>query len=514
MATTKKKPSLRAVRIQVRDVLGAREFSIAPGKINLISGANGTGKSSALKAVETALGGGNLSRLARIDPDGKETEPEVVLVLAADDGSEAYRIEKKGDKLRVKSRVGDTPGFEDVAKPQAWLKGLYDARGSNPVEFLTAKADDRATLLLEAIPLDYSRAKLLEAVGVEVDLSVPPGMLHPLQDIALVRDAIFTRRTGVNRDSKTKAAAALEVLQAAPASTPEGLAERAAELQATVEDEAAKLAKWEADSVAEHDAAVTKAKTAHQRDVAALSGGASDAVQKLKADHAEKARELRAAAEARIEEDRLQIETAVDAVRTRQGEALAAARAELEAATTAADAAMGKAVGGLTERRNAIAQLRVELARAQEQAKAAAKAAGLIEQAARFNEEAKGLDAEAEALTQALDALDVFRRDLGKGIPIPGLEIDGKEIRVNGLPFDMLNTAQRVDLAVRVAVLRSKGSRLPLLFVDGAEALDAQSLEALIDRLGSENIQAFLAMVESGSPLKVETRGLFDEAEA
>jgi energy-coupling factor transporter ATP-binding protein EcfA2 len=72
---------LKVAGINVHDVLGIREFKLEPGRVTIISGRNGSAKTSLLSSVQAALGRGSLAKLARVDPDGKETAPSVVLVL-------------------------------------------------------------------------------------------------------------------------------------------------------------------------------------------------------------------------------------------------------------------------------------------------------------------------------------------------------------------------------------------------------------------------------------------------
>ena len=139
--------SLQVTAVTIRDVLGARTFSMEPGgRLTILSGSNGSGKSTTLKAVQAALGRGNLMTLARVDPDGADVQPEAVVVLEGP--GEAYRIERKGDKLRVRQRVGDSAAYEDVKSPQTFLASLLDTEAANPVALLTAPEKALVRLLL------------------------------------------------------------------------------------------------------------------------------------------------------------------------------------------------------------------------------------------------------------------------------------------------------------------------------------------------------------------------------
>src|SRR6185503_20103613 len=53
------------------------------------------------------------------------------------------------------------------------------------------------------------------------DLPAIPAGLHPLEHLTLLRDGVFKRRTGVNRDAKNAAAAADQTRRNAPATVPD-----------------------------------------------------------------------------------------------------------------------------------------------------------------------------------------------------------------------------------------------------------------------------------------------------
>jgi hypothetical protein len=143
---------MRVTAVHVRNVLGIDELDLKPGQITKVGGANGSGKSSLLAAVQAAIGGGNLANLKRV---GSEDEPEVVIVL--DEGR--YRVERKGDKVRVRERVGDSAAYEDVRRPQAFLDALYDGAMANPVTFLTAHPNTRTSTATRSWPRSARRGR-------------------------------------------------------------------------------------------------------------------------------------------------------------------------------------------------------------------------------------------------------------------------------------------------------------------------------------------------------------------
>jgi energy-coupling factor transporter ATP-binding protein EcfA2 len=501
---------LRVVSVSIRDVLGAREFALEPGALTVIEGKNGSGKSSALQAVQAALGGGNLAKLARVDASGDPTEPEVVLVLEGP-GNETYRVERTGDKVRVRSRVGQTAGFEDVAKPQTWLSGLFDADLANPVKFLTAPDKERALLLLEALPLKFDRAGLLKEMGITPEelhaMGSAPAGLHPLEEIAYIREAVFRTRTGVNRDEKQQRASAEQLRRNLPAVPPE---DPGGEAQARLE---ARVVELEVSIARETQAADSERRRAEEAAEATYAAKETEIATSFKASaadlrrkHEQKAAELRAEAERRITEDLALTNAAIEALREGGEVAIAEWAQQRTMAIDGARQARETARSETDKLQSLLGAQREQLAELRAMREGAAKASALAEQAQQFDNQADELTAKSERLTSAIGALDAHRRRLAEELPIPGLEIQDREIRVNGVRFEQLNTAQRVDIAVQVATLRARGRRLPVLFVDGAEALDKEHFDHLCRALKKSGIQAFIGRVAEGQ-LRVTADG-------
>lgn len=486
---------LRVVSVTVKDVLGATELTIVPGQITAIEGSNGTGKSTALQAIQAGLGGGNLVRLARIGAEGEEINPEVHLLIEGS-GNEAYMVDRTGDKVRVRGRVGDTAAFEDVPKPQAWLNSLYDGACSNPVRFLTAADKDRAVLLLEALPLKLDPLDLLRKMGLQAsELPPMPTGIHPLEALAIIRDSVFRTRTGVNRDQKGKASAAEQTRRNAPAALPEDPTQEIATLQAERARLAGELAADKERIDSRHREAIQAAQTKHDLVEQETKAAFTQAVRGKRAAHEARAASLRAAVEKQIEEMRASVELEVEALRATSETSLDVCDKVNEAAARDADEAQRLAYVALEERRAQASVLSEQLVDLQARAEMASKGKALLEQADQFDQEALDLETEGNRLTGALDALDTYRRRMAEDLPITGLSIEDKVIRVNGVPFEQLNTAQRVKIAVQVASLRAKGHRLKVVFVDGAEALDQEHFDALVSELKEQGLQAFVARV-------------------
>jgi energy-coupling factor transporter ATP-binding protein EcfA2 len=488
---------LRVVSVRVRDVLGAVERNLEPGgKLTVISGPNGSGKSTILASIQAALAGGSLAKLQRVGAEGEAVEPEVVLVIDGP-GHERYQIERGPEKVRVRRRVGDTAAFEDVPQPQAFLSSLFDPTGANPVRFLTAADKDRALLLLEALDLDFDRAALLAEMKYDAaDLPAYPAGLNPLEEIATIRAAVFDRRQDVNRDRKNASGTADQLRREIPAELPADPAAEIKAIDADVSKLAADLAAGEEKAAGDERAHVAKALADVEAEADRIAAEFNAFKRDRRAAHDKQAAKLRAEVERAIATELATVEKEIEERKDQDEAALRALDAKEATARRVAEETRRLADEALAALRNTLEAKRQQLAVLREQEKHATTAKALTAQAAKFEKDAERLTTESERLTSSIEILDAFRRRMAENLPIPGLSIEGKVIRVNGVPFDQLNMQQRIDIAVQVAVMRSKNQRLPVLFVDGAEALDHAHFEALAARLAKEGVQAFVARVD------------------
>ena len=420
--------------VKINNILGIDHLEFEAGQFVTIGGANGLGKTSVLEAIKAALGKGQDATLLRSGAD----KGEVVLVLD-NGGSISARVTAAGTTRSVKAADGKTS-----AKPAAALAALVDLMSVNPVDFLLAKPTDRARVLLESMPLEADVETLATISGVEV--TAQPGV-HALQTIAAVRQQVYEDRTGTNRAVREKDAT-INQLRAAMPAAPAGIDGSEDELMAQL------------------------AVLDNTRD--SMLGKIEKQLAKMRGEH-----------EAALESMRAEVES----VRQR----MEAERVRFVGIENRAQAAASKARDDLAD---AAAPIGQALAAIRANRDAAGRRQATLDTIKTMTEQLADLQADAERQTTALEAIDVYRTSLLASLPIPGLEVRDGEIFRGGVPFDRLNTAQRVQIAVDVAKVRA--GRLSVCCVDGLELMSTETFTAFRDAAIASDLQMFVTRVGDG----------------
>lgn len=427
-------------KLTISNILGIEHLELDAGQYNLISGRNGQGKTSILEAIKETLKAGHDATLLR---KGAE-QGEVVLVL--DDGTSVRR--------RVKAEKSDTQVKVDgklAAKPVDLLRQLADLTSINPVAFLRAGKKERATVLLETMPLRADEDKLAELACVQLEM---PEGTHALQVIEAYRKQVYDDRTGTNRAVREKEST-INQLQAAMPDAPGGVEGSEDELREQVNA----AAKVRDDKLGKITTKLTGIQETGRETIQSIND-------KLAAD----IEALRQAAQKEIEAAR----ATVAENETKAAAARAKANDDYSAATTPLNAAIAAIVANRD---------------------AAAKRQATLETIKRMEQELDDLQQDAARQTEALDAIDEYKGDLLASLPVPGLEVRDGDIYRDGVQFDRLNTAQQVGIAIEIAKLRA--GKLGVICLDGAELLDEESLQSIKEQAADSGLQLFVSRVNN-----------------
>lgn len=441
--------NMKIQQLTISNILGLNHLELTPGGFTTIAGPNGAGKTSVLEAIKGALQQGHDATLLR---QGAE-KGEVVLVL--DDG---VSITKKVGADASKTEVRDADG-KLIPRPAEVIKGLTDMLSVNPVEFLAAPKKDRVKVLLESMPLEVDAEKLTAIAGVRVQQQ--PGV-HALHILEAVHKQVYDARTGTNRAVKEKDATINQLRQAMPAAG-EGVEGNEADVEAQIQAATAARDTTLGKITTKLDGIKTKAQT----DIDGIRTELQEAIDKLKAEAQAKVDAIKA--------DVLDNETRAGAAREKAHTKHATDTAPLQAALTA---------------------LRADRSNAARREQALATISTMVT-------ELEGLRTEAQNQTDALAGIEKYKSELLQSLPIRGLEVRDGEIFRDGVPFDRLNTAQQVEIAVGIATLRA--GELGVVCVDRIESLDDANLEELRKQATDAGLQMFVTRV-GGEEFAIDTQ--------
>ena len=453
---------MKVAKIQIQNILGIENLEILPGKVTKIEGRNGSGKTSALEAIKAALKGGHQAELLRKGAD----VGEIVLVL--DSGA---RIIKTVTATESNTKVTNENG--KMSKPMQFIGQLSDEISLNPIKFLECKPADRADFLLEAMPLEANITEISEIIapalsGQKVD--VPKG--HALKSVDSVYDQLFQHRQDINRTLKEKTA----TIDQLTATLPE---------DKEAKDFKKELADMSVESNAKKDA-LREAQTKMERQNKTNREGV-DAETRRYLDKA------RAEYDKVVEKTKAAYNTACETIKADE-------RKQIDGEEARFKKEWDETSDGLKQE---IAAIDGRVLVLKEKADAQIKAESQREIVAGMNAEAGKLKDKSKAHTDVLEGLKAYKDVLLKNLPIAGISIENGKIFKEGIPFDTLNTASQVQIAVDLAKIRAK--ELGLIVLDGCENLDSEHLQALEEAISKTDLQMVITAVTDGE-LSVTTK--------
>jgi exonuclease SbcC len=422
-------------RIEIKNILGIDDLTIEPGALTVISGRNAAG-------------------LIRRGTD------EGLIQLELDDGV----LLTKSIRPAKSTTVVRHPKLGKISKPAEWIKGIVDGLSLDPVEFLTAKAKERVSILLGALPIEVDEKDLLRVVPAAYRAGMKPecGVLEALDD---VRGRIYADRRERNTEAREKRAVVSQMVGTLPEGPVAGPPESGVlSSERTWSDEL--------DLLLERKDLTTRTIEARNQ------GITEDANEQIR--HAEgECKEL-------IEEARGEFERKQQSFRAELGEAMKLARQNEAAGHALVEADHGPDRDSINAR----------IGEARARVEAEAKAEKTREMIETFTGQAQQIEAMAAELTGALGAIDEFKARLLSTIPIAGLEIEDGEIYVDRIPFDRLNDAERHRIAIEVAKL--KVGDLGLILVDRAEIFDSKNWESFLRAAVESGLQIIAGKVSDG----------------
>jgi len=442
-------------KLTISNYLGIESISIEPGKINIVSGGNGKGKTAILKAIREAFISSGHSP-DKIKLDAKKAE----LLVNLDDGVDIHRkITPTGNTVEVVAEG------QQLSKPVSFLRGLLGpAFLFNPVEFYNAKLKERRELILQAVRFRLDPQRLIEIMesrglklnGIRELVERADYSKHGLEVLEEIKKLIYERRAEVNRErEKTKKTIAKQRETIPESFNPDYYKDF--ELSAIMEQ-----LKEANEAIVAHKVKENKLNT-----LAEEYNRLKMEVSEIEAE-IERLKDLKEKKLLRIGEIR------------EDGETL---KAEVENFDTPDIRVLQNKVNNYEENQEIIQRLK-EIKRYENEL-------------AGIEEHWKGLDKTYWTLANDISK-EVIRQI---NLPIDGLGFDGEGITVNDVAIDNLSGQEQLEFAVKIA--RQLVGKLKVICVDGIESLDPEAKEIFLKIIESDDIQYFITEVTKGE-LKVE----------
>lgn len=432
---------MKIAHIEIKNILGIKELELNPGKINIVSGKNASGKTSIFTAIQTAIKGGNDATLIH---KGEE-EGEIVLVF--DNNYELTRKIAQGKPAKIK--LTDANGMS-VPAPQTELNKLFDEISINPFEFMKKKGKERLETLLTALNIQVSETDIKTRLNGSAEKVKFDDRLSGLDLIDNIYQQIYNDRTGINRLYKNSQSHAVELsdsLNDMDQTDPTELQLEYNNLEKKRDDLREKTHKKEMEIIEEYNSEVSEKEEQIRTKIAELK-------EELTAFKDEKAEIKNRKAKENLESERKEIEEITSM--------LSEIKVKIDNA-------------------NIVRNTKENLEKAQNEVR-------------KYKKESDSLSADLDSLTQ-------MKTGLIQEVPIDGLEINEGEIYVYGIAYDRLNTAKQLEIALEVAKLRT--GELKLICVDGIEVLDEETLEKFKEMAAKTEHQYIMTRVGNQEELEI-----------
>ena len=180
---------MKISRLEINNFVGISEFKIDLGKINILTGRVGSGKTSIIEAIEKGFS--NKSQRVEVIRHG---EDDATIFIKTDDGLEIDRKLRtnKADYLKVRKAGVAVPSTEKFLKK--FLKGeLF-----KPLEFCTKSPAEQAKIILNLLEIPWTMDDIANWFGeIPTDINYDE---HILQVLGQIVKNYFSQREAVNRE--------------------------------------------------------------------------------------------------------------------------------------------------------------------------------------------------------------------------------------------------------------------------------------------------------------------------
>lgn len=346
------------------------------------------------------------------------------------------------DALSIKRTITEKGNYLDISNkegmkmpaPQKYLDGILGTFSFNPIEFFENKSADRKKYLLNAIKITITQDELAVYTGEKLG-----GLnyeAHALEVVEQARKFYYDKRTIANAEATKKE----KSLQDLNSKIPEGFDPKAVSEDAITKLRGAiqtdKLTKQKHEDHLKHIATLQKQEKETQDEMTRLQEKLKGIQTEIVANFGFKFDYSDDMTLAAAEESLTKLEGQRDIVFTVK-------RAE---------------------------EVRGELGTA--------------------IEEAGKLDVIVKKLTKEVPE-DLIKK---AKLPVEGLTIDGDDIKINGVSLDNLSSSEQLKFGLQV--VRTLNGDFKVINIDGIETLDAETFQAFLKEIESDDFQYFVTRVD------------------
>lgn len=363
------------------------------------------------------------------------------IVLEFDNGE---KLSKKMTEYKSKLTFTDADG-KKMKIGATYLKDIIDPVGLNPIQILTAEPKARIKMLLNSVPMPMPTDEIKFVSGL--DRTEKDG--HPLQVIEEIRKDIFEERAFVNKE--------------------------AGNLQSVV-DEMQKTIPFQKD----------------KKNWGIEVGMLRTELEEILGIKDSKVEQSNKAYQEAVQSNKEKAQSSIDSIKDHLGKNLEGLRVQ-----------EADYLKGLQERFNEDSEpIKVAITEADQNSQNQHKISGAIEFVEKKGVEIKMLEKNAKEQGDKIRDLDKLKGELMENLPVKDLKVYDGDIYIEDIPFDTLNEAAKIRFCLMIAGLRK--TKLPLVCVDGLEALDEEVFKIFKEEAEKTDMQFFVTRVsdEEGLNLK------------
>ena len=495
---------MRINHIHIVDTYGCANFRVGAFSVLRITGANGSGKSSILRALSYLFAGGTDPGVIR-----KGTEQSVV-ELTLDDGTKIVkttRPKRARNGGEVTGYVSDLevtqPDGTPRPAPQSYINELGSALAVDPSTLLRIDATTvpgrraLAAELLKLVPVSFAPDEVNLACSYRSSVDVARGS----EDAIALSDRSFAP---MSLDDLKKASAAVTEQRRREGQTKSDTDGAINRLQQSLPENVLPAGeRFSADRAAaknEKDLRrILEEAEDYRREIEAAISEAKVDVEKRKGVAIAEATKAWSAAVTAVNAD---IDAQIKALEERRAERNTQARDERDKTSTTAVQQAQVAVAEIDdEAAPKLAEAIVSMTQVKDAIGAHAKASTLREEIEVQLKVHRAASWKYDQLSEVLQRLEALRLEKLQNLPVAGLVVEDGTPYLDGIEWPNVNLARRVEAVLQICCLQT--GTVPLVMMDDSEHLDTEMRAAVEQGLADANYQV-LECIVSDDPLTIE----------